>query len=54
MTNSSPALALEKPLDKEAFIKEIVSEDVDPTESQTLTDRRVLIDQDTAVVWHRY
>ena len=40
----------EKPLDKEAFIKEIVSEDVDPTESQTLTDRRVIIDQDTAVV----
>jgi ketosteroid isomerase-like protein len=40
----------EKPLDKEAFIKEIVSEDVDPSESQTLTDRRVIIDQDTAVV----
>ena len=40
----------EKPLDKEAFIKEIVSEDVDPTESQTLTDRHVIIDQDTAVV----
>ena len=40
----------EKPLDKEAFIKEIVSADVDPTESQTLTDRRVIIDQDTAVV----
>jgi hypothetical protein len=34
----------------QAFIKEIVSEDVDPTESQTLTDRRVIIDQDTAVV----
>jgi ketosteroid isomerase-like protein len=40
----------EKPLDKEAFIKEIVSGDVDPTESQTLSDRRVIIDQDTAVV----
>ena len=40
----------EKPDDKEAFIKEIVSGDVDPTESQTLTDRNVIIDRDTAVV----
>jgi steroid delta-isomerase-like uncharacterized protein len=40
----------EKPLDKEAFIKEIISEDVDPTESQTLTDRSAIIDQETAVV----
>src|SRR5262249_39753798 len=40
----------EKPYDKEAFIKEIVSGDVDPTESQTLTDRTVIIDRDTAVV----
>ncbi len=39
-----------KPYDKEAFIKEIVSGDVDPTESQTLTDRTVIIDHDTAVV----
>jgi len=40
----------EKPYDKEAFIKLIVSGDVDPTESQTLTDRIVIIDHDTAVV----
>jgi ketosteroid isomerase-like protein len=40
----------EKPYEKEAFIKEIVSGDVDPTESQTLTDRTVIIDHDTAVV----
>jgi ketosteroid isomerase-like protein len=39
-----------KPYDKEAFIKEIVSGDVDPTESETLTDRTVIIDHDTAVV----
>lgn len=40
----------EKPFDKEAFIKLIVTEDLDPTESQTLSDRNVIIDQDTAVV----
>ena len=40
----------EKPYDKEAFIKLIVTGDVDPTESQTLTDETVVIDQDTAVV----
>jgi len=40
----------EKPYDKEAFIKQIVSGDVDPTESQTLTDETVIIDRDTAVV----
>ncbi len=39
----------EKPYDKEAFIKLIVTGDVDPTESQTLTDETVVIDQDTAV-----
>lgn len=39
-----------KPYDKEAFIKGILSGDVDPTESQTLTDRTVIIDGDTAVV----
>ena len=39
-----------KPHDKEAFIKLIVSDDVDPTESHTLTDETVLIDGDTAVV----
>ena len=46
MTNSFDA---EKPQDKEAFIKQEVSGDVDPTESQTLSDERVVIDQDTAV-----
>lgn len=40
----------DKPLDKESFIKLIVTEDADPTESQTLTDRNVIVDQDTAVV----
>jgi hypothetical protein len=40
----------EKPLDKEAFIKLIVSGDADPTESETLTDRNVILDHDTAVV----
>jgi hypothetical protein len=40
----------EKPYDKDAFIKHIVSSDVDPTESQSLTDESVIIDQDTAVV----
>ena len=39
-----------KPYDKEAFIKQIVSGDVDPTESQTLTDETVVIDHNTAVV----
>lgn len=39
-----------KPYDKEAFIKGILGGDVDPTESQTLTDRTVIIDGDTAVV----
>lgn len=39
----------DKPLDKEAFIKLILRGDVDPTESQTLADRNVIIDQDTAV-----
>lgn len=39
-----------KPYDKEAFIKQMVSGDVDPTESQTLTDETATIDHDTAVV----
>lgn len=39
-----------KPYDKESFITQIVSGDVDPTESQTLTDETVTIDHDTAVV----
>lgn len=44
------SFGVEKPYDKEAFIKEIVGGDVDPTESQTLTDRTIIIDRDTAVV----
>ena len=40
----------EKPYDKEAFIKQIVSGNVDPAESQTLTDETVIVDHDTAVV----
>ena len=39
-----------KPYDKEAFIKGMAAGEVDPTESQTLTDETVVIDQDTAVV----
>jgi hypothetical protein len=39
-----------KPYGKEAFIKQILMGDVDPTESQTLTDETVIIDDDTAVV----
>src|SRR6516162_1884873 len=39
-----------KPYDKEAFIKQEVSEPVDPTESQTLTGETVIIDGDTAIV----
>jgi len=39
-----------KPYDKEAFIKGILSGAADPTESQALTDRIVIIDGDTAVV----
>jgi hypothetical protein len=38
-----------KPYDREAFIKMIVTADLDPTESQTLADQTVVIDQDTAV-----
>lgn len=40
----------QKPYDKKAFIKLIVTGDVDPTQSQTLTDETVIIDGDTAVV----
>ena len=39
-----------KPYGKEAFMKGIVSSAVDPAESQALSDRAVIIDQDTAVV----
>lgn len=38
------------PLNKEAFIKDILSETLDPTQSQTLTDETVIVDRDTAVV----
>lgn len=44
------SFGVKKPYDKEAFIKQIVSGDVDPTQSQALTDETVTIDQDTAVV----
>ncbi len=44
------SFGVKKPYDKEGFIKAIVSDDVDPTESQTLTDESVVIDDDTAVV----
>jgi hypothetical protein len=39
-----------KPYDKEAFIKLMLASDIDPTESQTLTDQNVIVDHDTAVV----
>ena len=39
-----------RPDNKEAFIKDVVSGNVDPSESQTLTDRQVIVDRDTAVV----
>lgn len=39
-----------KPYDKEPFIRIILTGDVDPTESQTLTDQNVIVDHDTAVV----
>lgn len=39
-----------EPYDKESFIKIILSGDVDPTESQTLTNQDVIVDHDTAVV----
>jgi hypothetical protein len=39
-----------KPIDKETFIREIVGGNVDPSVAQTLTDRTVIIDNDTAVV----
>lgn len=44
------SFGVKKPYDKEGFIKAIVADDVDPTESQTLTDETVIIDNDTAVV----
>lgn len=38
------------PLDKEAYLKEVLGENVDPAASQTLTDETVVLDGDTAVV----
>jgi ketosteroid isomerase-like protein len=38
------------PYDKEGFIKAQLAGDVDPTESQTLSDQTVIVDGDTAVV----
>ena len=38
------------PHDKETFIKHLLSGEIDPTESQTLTDRQVIVDHDTAVI----
>ena len=40
----------ENPYDKETFIKNMVTGDVDPTASQTDTDQTVIVDGDTAVV----
>ena len=39
-----------EPFGKEAFIKEEVSEPVDPTESQTLSNESVVVEGDTAIV----
>lgn len=39
-----------KPQNKETFIQAIVSGELDPTETQSLTDRTVIIDRDTAIV----
>jgi Domain of unknown function (DUF4440) len=39
-----------KPYDKEIYIKLTLTGAVDPTESQTLSDRSVVVDRDTAVV----
>jgi hypothetical protein len=41
--------AANKPRGKEAFIKGIVAGQIDPTQSQSLTDVSVVIDGDTAV-----
>lgn len=40
------SFSIEKPYDKEGFIKPEGSGDVDPTEPQTLTDEMVIIDQE--------
>jgi ketosteroid isomerase-like protein len=39
-----------KAADKAAYIKEFTDGDIDPTESQTLSDESVIVDRDTAVV----
>lgn len=38
------------PYNKATYIKKITDGEVDPTESQTLTDESVIVDRDTAVV----
>ena len=40
----------ERLYDKDAFIRDTVRGDIDPTESQKLTDRTVILDGDTAIV----
>jgi ketosteroid isomerase-like protein len=40
----------EKPADKATYIKEFTDGDVDPTESQILSDEAVIVDRDVAVV----
>jgi ketosteroid isomerase-like protein len=40
----------EKPADKATYIKEFTDGDVDPTESQILSDESVIVDRDVAVV----
>jgi hypothetical protein len=42
--------AASKPYDKESFIRGILKADVDPTQSQTLTDETVIVDRDTAII----
>ena len=44
------SFGVKEPYDKETFIERILTGEVDPTESQTLTDETVVIDDDTAVV----
>jgi hypothetical protein len=39
-----------KPVDKATYIKDFTEGDIDPTESQTLSDESVIVDRDTVVV----
>ena len=38
------------PTDKETFVKRITAGDIEPTQSQILSDQSVILDQDTAVI----